>query len=338
MNNIDSILKEVKTVQAKTGYWLVRTMGGDYYKEYTSNEYIAIGFNEISIAEIKQANSYGKKASEQLKLMLEAKRLADKQLDDEKDPGYAANQMLNFYNKINVGDLIVIPGKNSDYVAIARAESEVYEEQNIPKLPEYCQFKKRRRIKVLKKLYRSRLNPKMLQMFSSHHIISDVSAYAEYIDNSVSDFYSKDDVTYLVLRVKEENNLRALDFGVTPGLIQLLGEFVEENQIENIDVNQIKGKMCVQSPGDILMFATSPGGLTLIGLFIFFLTGGKIESNKENWLKMEGGNIFKAVSEFLDRRRERKFLKTLTESLKNMKIETPDDFTKIMEEFNKRKG
>ena len=337
MNDIDHILKEVKTVQTKIGYWLVRTMGGDYYKEYTSNEYIAIGFNEISIADIKQANMYGKKASEQLKLMLEAKRLTDKQLDDEKDPGYAANQMLNFYNKINVGDLIVIPGKNSDYVAIARVESEVYEEQNIPKLPDYCQFKKRRGIKVLKKLYRSRLNPKMLQMFSSHHIISDVSAYAEYIDSSVSDFYSKDDITYLVLRVKEEDNLRALDFGVMPSLIQLLEEFVEEYQIADIDVNDIKGKICVQSPGDILMFATSPGGLMLIGLFIYFLTGGKIELNRENGFKMEGGNIFKAVGKFLDGRRERKFMKTLTESLKNMKIETPDDFTKIMEEFNKRK-
>ena len=75
----------------------------------------------------------------------------------------------------------------------------------------------------------------------------------------------------------------------------------------------------------------------LIGLFIYFLTGGKIELNKENGFKMEGGNIFKAVGKFLDGRRERKFMKTLTESLKNMKIETPDDFTKIMEEFNKRK-
>ena len=56
-----------------------------------------------------------------------------------------------------------------------------------------------------------------------------------------------------------------------------------------------------------------------------------------NFLEIRAKEGSSAVGEFLDGRRERKFMKTLTESLKNMKIETPDDFTKIMEEFNKRK-
>lgn len=334
---LDGILKEIKTIKSTTNYWLVRSMGGNYFDEYTTRGYIAIGYNEVNLDEVKLAISFGKKANEQLKLIIESKGNNDSNLDDEQKAQYAAPQLLKFCNEIQIGDIIVIPGKNSDFVAVARIESDVYEEKNVSILEGVCNFSKRRRIKILRILYRSKLNPKMLLMFSSHHIISNVNQYSEYIDNCISDFYIKEDTTYLVLRVKEEEALKASDFGVASDLIDLLNEFAEEQHIK-INSDEIKAKICVQSPGDILLFATSWEGITIIGLFIFFLTGGKIALNKTDGLNMEGGNIFKAISEFLDRRRERKLIKVLEDKMRNMDMDTPDDFVKILEEFNKRKS
>ncbi|OCL17981.1 hypothetical protein AOQ65_07920 [Bacteroides fragilis] len=328
---------EITTIEKNTHYWLVRTMGGDYFYEYISRGYIAIGYNEISLNEIKFASTFAEKAGEQLKSIVEAKEALKKQPDEEEiNAQYAVSQLLKFYRDIQIGDIIVMPGRNSDDVAFAKIESGVYEESNVSKLEGICNFAKRRKIHLLHKTSRTELNPKLQLMFNSRHIISNVDGYASYIDSSISDFFAKDGYTNLVLRVKEENNLRASDFGLVPELVELVKDFSEENNLD-IDINDIKAKMCVQSPGDILMFAPSWEAITLIGLFIILLKGGELSYNKESGFKIKVGDLLRSASEFLDRRRDRKFKKAIQDKLENMKIETPKDLTAIMKEFNDKR-
>ncbi|WP_129661352.1 hypothetical protein [Bacteroides fragilis] len=328
---------EITTIEKNTHYWLVRTMGGDYFYEYISRGYIAIGYNEISLNEIKFASTFAEKAGEQLKSIVEAKEALKKQPDEEEiNAQYAVSQLLKFYRDIQIGDIIVMPGRNSDDVAFAKIESRVYEESNVSKLEGICNFAKRRKIHLLHKTSRTELNPKLQLMFNSRHIISNVDGYASYIDSSISDFFAKDGYTNLVLRVKEENNLRASDFGLVPELVELVKDFSEENNLD-IDINDIKAKMCVQSPGDILMFAPSWEAITLIGLFIILLKGGELSYSKESGFKIKVGDLLRSASEFLDRRRDRKFKKAIQDKLENMKIETPKDLTAIMKEFNDKR-
>jgi restriction system protein len=341
MENISTIkylFDEITTVEKDTHYWLVRTMGGDFFYEYLSRGYIAIGYNEITLNEIKFASTFGEKAGEQLKKIVEAKEALKKQSDDEDEINaqYATTQLLKFYRDIQIGDVIVIPGRNSDDIAFAKIESGVYEEPNVSKLEGVCNFAKRRKIHLLHKTTRTELNPKLQLMFNSRHIVSNVDGYASYIDSSISDFYAKDGYTNLVLRVREEDNLRASDFGLVPALVELVKDFSEENKLE-INTDDIKAKMCVQSPGDILMFATSWEGITLIGLFILLLKSGELSYSKESGFKIKVGDILRSASEFLDRRRDRKFKKAMQDKLENMKIETPKDLTAIMKEFNDKR-
>lgn len=37
-------------------YWMVRTMGGEYYHEFVEKGFIAIGYNEISLKELNVIN------------------------------------------------------------------------------------------------------------------------------------------------------------------------------------------------------------------------------------------------------------------------------------------
>lgn len=334
---INEIFENIVKVRAERQYWLVRTMGGDFFQEYVSRGYVAIGYNEVSLSEIKFAVSGGKQASEILKQIFDSNESLIKcEGDDETNTQYATNQLLKFYRDINVGDILVMPGRSSDVVAIAVVQSEVYEEQNVSRLEGICNFIKRRRIKVLKTTFRSKLNPALQLMFNSRHIVSNANNYAPYIDNCISDFFQKDGYTNLVLRVKEENDIRASDFGVVADLIDLVDEFARYNNLQ-INVDDIKAKMCVQSPGDILMFAQSWEGITLIGLFILLLKGGELSYNQTDGFKIRVVNLLEALSDFMDRRRDREFKKTMQKKLENMQIETPEELMKIMKEHNDKR-
>ena len=336
---VKQIFDEIINVRSNTQYWLIRTMGGDFFKEYITRGYVAIGYNEVSLSEIKYAVSYGDSAGEMLRTIFETKEQLKKDQEDgeEINSQYAISQLLKFYKEIHVGDIIVMPGRNSDSVAIARVESEVYEEPNVSKLTGVCNFAKRRKITLLKRTCRSALNPKLQLMFNSRHIVSNANNYSNYIDNCISDFYQKDGCTNLVLRVKQEDNIKASDFGIIPELISLVSDFAKEQGFD-IDVDDIKAKMCVQSPGDILMFASSWEGITLIGMFILVLTGGEISYSKDSGFKFKVGNVINSLSEFLDRRRDRKFKEAMQRKLESMKIETPEDLTKVLKEFNDKRN
>ena len=339
LSKIKQIYDEIVKVQSNTQYWLVRSMGGDYYYEYVSRGYIAIGYNEVSLNEIKYAVSFTETAYEKLKEIVEAKDYLRENMSSEDvavNAQYATIQLLKFYKDIQIGDIIVIPGKNSDQVAIAKIESEVYEEPNVSKLDGVCNFAKRRKIRILKESFRTKLNPKLQLLFNSRHIVSNANQYASYIDNCVSDFFQKDGYTNLVLRVQEEDNVRASDFGLVSDLIDLVKDFSDENGWD-INTDDIKARMCVQSPGDILMFALSWEGIMLVGLFILLLKGGEISYSKTDGFKLKVEELFHSISEFLDRKRDRKFKEELQKKLENMKIETPDDLTKILKEFNEKR-
>ena len=320
-------------------------MGGDFYNEYISRGYIAIGYNEISLAEIKLSASHNDEAVNTLKKIIDSKESISSVDVDDINPQYAAIQLLKFYRDIQIGDIIVIPGKSSDQTAIARVESSVYEEkeEDVSKLSGICNFRKRRRIKIINRSFRSKLNPKMQLMFSSRHIVSNADNYAQYIDSCISDYYQKDGNTFLVLRVKEEDSISADDFGLVPDLIGLLKDYSEEIHL-NINVQTVKMKTCVQSPGDILMYATSWEAITLIGMFIMIIKGGEFSITKGDGLKIKVGTLseatektLKSLSDFLDRRRDRAFKESLQKKLDNMKIETPEDLTKVMKEFNDKR-
>ncbi|MDB9136971.1 hypothetical protein [Parabacteroides distasonis] len=344
-NDLKGLFKRTLVIKEDRHYWLVRSMGGDFYNEYISRGYIAIGYNEISLAEIKLSASHNDEAVNTLKKIIDSKESISSVDVDDINPQYAAIQLLKFYRDIQIGDIIVIPGKSSDQIAIARVESSVYEEkeEDVSKLSGICNFRKRRRIKIINRSFRSKLNPKMQLMFSSRHIVSNADNYAQYIDSCISDYYQKDGNTFLVLRVKEEDSISADDFGLVPDLIGLLKDYSEEIHL-NINVQTVKMKTCVQSPGDILMYATSWEAITLIGMFIMIIKGGEFSITKGDGLKIKVGTLseatektLKSLSDFLDRRRDRAFKESLQKKLDNMKIETPEDLTKVMKEFNDKR-
>lgn len=323
-------------INNETRYWLVRTMTGRYYGEYTTRGFIAIRYNEIQLDDLRFLPKKEKPAKKALQSMLKERN------DKLKNTSYPSGQLLRFYRDIKTGDVVIVPSSESHEISFGVVESDVYEDTKDIHSTYGCSFAKRRKVKWLKKIQKYKLSASMQLMFNSRHIVSEVTGYSNHIDSFLNDLYVKDGVAHLVLRVKQENELSADDFTFISDLMCLFNEYSNENNL-GITSKDIKMKISVQSPGDILAFAQSPYGVALLGLFIMFLKGGTFNINNEYFnFKIEVpkigegiSKIIKSVNEFLNDRKNRELKEALTDKIKNMEIDAPDDLIKLLDAANK---
>lgn len=330
----EKLIKYIEPIKDETNYWLVRTMGGDFYDEYVDKNFIAIGYNEITVDDLTHLPQKEKPARKILQEMLKGRK------ESIRNTGYPASQMLRFAREMKVGDIVVVPAPSSYKVTFGVIESDLYQETMNLHAALACSFAKRRNIKWIRTSMRHSLPAELQLMFNSRHIISEISAYAPFIDNFLNDFYTKGDMTYLVLRVKQEGILSADDFTLVGDLMDLFNDYSTKNRL-GLTSHDIKMKMSVQSPGDILVFAQSPEAITIIGLFILLIKGGKFSINVGNFhLEAQSptvGNTFakivKTVNDFLNDHTKRKALNKLTKKLDNMEIEAPTAIVDMMKQL-----
>lgn len=319
-------------ISSQRNYWLVRTMGGDYFREYFEENFIAIGYDKVNLKDIKFSSTFGREAQRKLTEIVRSRYIDDKEIN----PSYAASQLLKFATEIKPGDIVIVPGKSHNrQVAIGVVEGKVYEKIHEKTQNEKaCPFVKRINVKWIKQDYRDLLNPQIQLMFNSRHIVSNVNDYSEYIDSTTNDFYEKDDNTYLVLRVKTQQEIFGSDFLFAGDIFQLVNEYFEEEKINIKAEDVVKIKACVQSPGDIIMFAKDNSGLVMfvIGALILLINGGGLKISSIG-VDLSTTGLLKSVSEFLDRRRDRKLQKTVEKKLKNLDVDNPEDLLNAIKDL-----
>lgn len=333
-NNINELLNSIDQINPEKKYWIVRTMGGAFYKEFVANGYVAIGYNEVSINEIKFSLTHEHEAQKVLTNIIENKGI----LDENNNPinsSYASSQLIKFYRDLHVGDTVFIPGESSNELSIGVVTSKTYK-ADLHKESSGCKFEKRININWIKHTSRQNLPPILQLMFNSRHIVSNVDSYAEHIEAFTKDFFKKNNVTYLVLRVKNENEISWKDLTVINDLFDILKMYVKENNCP-VDVDGIKMKISVQSPGDIIMYALSEPGIILLGLIVVFITGGQFKIDRIGF-DVSARGLIASIGDFLDRRTDRKVREAVSDKLKNLEIQDPNDLLKFLsDDKNPRK-
>lgn len=331
MNHIE---EEFNLIDNDTNYWLVRTMGGNFYEEFVEKGYIAIGYNEITVDDLLHLPQKEKMAKKVLQAMIKDRK------NNLKNTGYPVGQLMRFSKGMKKGDIIIVPSSASHKLSFGVIEGDMYEDTHNIHAAYGCPFTKRRNVKWIRTADRYKLPAELQLMFNSRHIISEVNNYSEHIDSFLNDFYTKDGMTYLVLRVKQQDALSADDFTLVADLMQLFNDYSNEFAL-GITSKDIKMKISVQSPGDILAYATSPEGIAVLGLFIMFIKGGTFNIDfKEFHMSIQtptvGGmfsKIGRTVTEFLNEREKRKTIEALRNKLNNMDIETPGAILEIMDKL-----
>lgn len=324
----------IRNVSPDKHYWFFRTMGGAYYDEFISKGFIAIGYDDIVMKDLKDLPDRDDMARAFLKVRLHEinKEMTDSQI------AVAAGQIVKFYRELSVGDVIVAPSRQSKKFAVGVIESEMYEDSGKHSEKE-CPFVKRRAVKWEKEVLRHELDAKAILAFGNQQTMSSIDDYAEFIDRKLGQMYTKGDTSYLVLRVNQDKALSWEDFMFIGELGALLRDFSKEVEL-GADLSKIQMRINVQSPGDILLMIPDGGSwiLALVFLILIVIRGGKghIKINKDGFdggIETEGigdtvDKVLSAISDFLDKNANRTLI--TKRGLENMKIDQPKESQEII--------
>ena len=326
---IDIILDP--SINSEVKYWMMRTMGGDFYKEFVEDGFIAIGYNEITTEDLKALPE-----SDNLSKDVLATKLKDRN-ENITNAGYPASQILKFYRDMKIGDFVVVPGRSSHYVSFGIITSDVYEaEDKYLHSADLCPFAKRRTVNWKKSTVKFKLNPSLQLMFNSRHIISGVDDYAQYIDSLLNDFYVKDDETHLVLRINTEGDINAGNFFAIYKIFEIVDNFCVEYGIPETTANLVM-KIQLESPGNVRLSSKHLLILGLVGLSILSINGGGLKINAGNFnFDLSTDGLIGMYNEYLDREVDRDLKESIKSSLDSLDMSTPQNMeyaVKLLEEI-----
>lgn len=327
--DIKELIDSLTVFNNKRDYWFIRTQGGDFYKTFLENSYIAIGYDSINLSSIKNATNekHGKKKlAETIK----------KQFPDESRPGYIGNQLIDFSYNIKKGDIVIIPSESSSLISIGEVvETPIFELKNNLGVTD-CPFLKRKKIKWLKQnLTFKQIDSNLISIKYSQRTVTKIKdEFYPFIDRIISPIYIKNDNAHLAINVQREENFPAYDvFKTWIDLLDLTEEFGKEENVL-IEKKDIDLKINVQSPGTIEFITYSVVGIIVLATLVTALIGAEYESNSRPFrFKFKSDGLIKKVSEFLDKKKDREFKESLTNKLIAMEIK-PEELIELLKNIN----
>lgn len=267
--SIDSIASQfsIPQVDPSRNYWLVRTSSGTHFADFQFNNYIAIGWDKITID--LMINNDEKTVKRIIESVYGTSRTQND--EDEDDDGNGTGKITTIYNKISrfvkelkKGDVVIIPSKNSAYLGFGVITSDAYED--VTYIERYageksdseikpCSFYKRRNVKWLKVVPKHEADIYLLKSLSSHHSISSINDCKLFVNRTLYDFYSIDNEVHAIFRTE---NPKAMSFRELKEFVDSLSELLDQVSKKcdlRYNPDDISVKLNIHSPG-ILEIAT----------------------------------------------------------------------------------
>jgi restriction system protein len=333
MKKIDfnDIVSQVTEVSNNRKYWFFRTNGGDYYWPFVDGGYIAIGYNKISYATLKEKK---KDTGQQIGIKELSDLVREQYKEKERHPNLAASQLLKFVNEISSGDIVLIPSVCSQEISVGEVvDSKAYEITD-EKTGDGCPYTKRKKVIWLKTISRDALDPTLYKLMFSRHIISNANSYDGQIDRLLYDFYIKNGVAYLILDVATRKDINARElFELGTAMLDIVDGYKDAEGLD-IDTSTINIKLNVQSPG-IISLSGAILGLTVLGVILIFVAGGKftIKSKKiDSEVTFETPGLIDQLRKYMTAKGERQDRKKIIDkSMKDLSIKSPKELRKIIQ-------
>jgi len=263
----------IRQVPSKRRYWFVRTFGGQLFEYYYDREKIGISGNTVPMEYIKNAK-YDSSTFSTLQSFI-SKNIIEIQSEATK----LANQLVSFYHEMQIGDIVMIPSEDSDYIAFGEVVSDIKVEKsgailihNERKEPYPEKIRKVRWLKIMDKFD---VVGDMRPLFSSHLGLTNADKYSDFIESNISTFFLKDDHYFSTLYIDLNNDQELNAFELQrylEALTKLYKNFCLENGIEENEELYIKIK--VQSPGSLILKWSAIGiGISFIGMIAMSVIG-----------------------------------------------------------------
>lgn len=319
LNLIERYQLPITVIPEDRKYWFFRTQGGEYYNEFTSQGYIALGFDEFNEPErlfkMKQKEAY---------------EVIGSTYGDKHRPGKVYNQIKKFAIEMKPDDVVIIPGVDTGILhfgIITSPLSIISEHQSANE--DVCKYRKRRKVNWIKKIKRDDLDPYLYKMTRPHNAISEAtSKYAHYIDRTLYSVFTKGNDAYCYLDVTKEAGIRTFDFfPMGYDMLKLLVEFEEYSGI-NLQLHNMETKVNMQSKGKIgfKTYVLAAGAIGIMTALVL-ASGGKVEL--PTGVKIESNSMLDKLTSFLNEKQKREQKEDLYKKLDSMKVITPEEMKTI---------
>jgi restriction system protein len=311
------VVANIPSFNPNRHYWFVRTNGGDFYEDFYVSESIGIGYNNVTIVDVKAA-AIGKKKGRQALI----DKIKETYADTTK-AGYVVKQMSTFVFELSVGDIVMVPDKSSRNISFGEIIGDAFElpgRGNWDDSKEITTFRKRRKVRWIKTVLRATLDANLQTFTHSQHIISNITDKADYIDRTLFPLYKSGNATHGRIDVNVYNALRGKDlFQFGASLFALTDELLEDAG-ETATTDDVEVKTKIQSPGYIELIHPDPVVVVLAVALVGWLTlGGRIKATydgaKADFEASTPGGLMKQITEFLDAREDRKLRRSVREKL-----------------------
>lgn len=324
MENIDEELNEelkavfeeynIQVLPSNPNYWLIRTEGGSFYQTFVTEGYVSIGFEKINLDDIAQLKRD------------DLKNIIKELHPDSKRPGIILNSLYRFSKEVKIGDIIIIPSKNSRNLCIGQATSKAYQiAEKIKKEEiedEIYTYQKRIDVKWIAEISKNNFDIYVFRLLNTHQCILNINSYRNIINRMIFPFYYQDGAIHVSLYVSSH---KPISLSSTNNLLALpvkLAKLYEDFTGDIIDKENISLKSTINSPGSIEVFG-SVIPLVIFGAFVFGI-GGKFTrktskttadgSKKETETTFESEGFLSKLSSFLHQKNNDELEKPKTES------------------------
>lgn len=301
--NIANILK-IEEIKSNTNFWLVRTQGGIFYEEFKTNEFIAIGWNDVDKKLIDLLNNERKKGKKYFEY--KKNKIIEDIIENWGVSKNVASQNLNksnrLINEVKDGDIVMFPSKGSKEITFAYIEEYFEKDISITKelevekriksgnfdfLQEKCPYKKCRKIKVIKTINGSRIHPKLYEALISRHGISNINDYAENILSSIYTLYSWKNKINFAIRIEQKNAIDGFEFSKlmynTSKIIKNSDENIELTTRINLNSQGLM-EYVMSYANSMVDIITNPALLSAISTIGITFCGGKYGNKTINSL------------------------------------------------------
>lgn len=331
----------IPIIPTERRYWLVRTKSGVFFNDFYLNDYIAIGWDEISDISLMN-ESKRDSLVEKIKIEYDKSKNTDEEDNEVKKTGnygLIATQLIRFTSEIKKGDIVIIPSQKSNNVAFGEVlEDEIYKENiNLDDIEDtQCPYTKRRKVRWIKRQNKGEIDIYLYKLLNSHHTITDACEYANIIERTLNSIYIKDEVAHFTMRVGQENNIKIKELSrLINNNIAIIDEF---NTITNSDLNvdDVDIKINLHSPGPVEIHGVISAVL-VISMITFSVCGGAFKFTRKNGNKdtetgfeMQSDGFMEKLIKFMDHFNNNKINNTklksqLEDSRNDLKIDVPQD-------------
>lgn len=252
--------------------WFFRTNSGEYYKDYCINGFVALGWDKIDRDLITNSNySFDQK-----------KEKISELYPDELRPGLILGQMNTFYNKMNIGDIIIIPSQGGKQICIGILQDLINDIKHSLSEEEYayCAYTHKRKVNWIKKID-SWQDIYLFKELRAQQTISDITDCAHLVYRNLYSAYVSKQSIHLTLQKKTNSDYSLKNNLEFSSAIISISENIAEMYNEKNITDLIKIKTAVGSPGFIeIIMPYVPITTIAIGIIINAVLGKTKTENK----------------------------------------------------------